>query len=109
MGKMQDEIKGLRRQNRHLANIVQRQRQHIEDAEGVIEAFKRGMDAHYAACAVQFGEKREDCGTLWGYHLEIPAELVTQALTDYTVKVELDEDRGVYVIGAMKKDPPRMD
>ena len=60
MGKMQDEIKSLRRQNRHLENIVQRQRQHIEDAESVIEAFRRGVDAHYAACAVQFGEKRED-------------------------------------------------
>ena len=35
MGKMQDEIKGLRRQNRHLENIVQRQRQHIEYAESV--------------------------------------------------------------------------
>ena len=75
MGKMQEEIKALRRQNRHLENIVQRQRQHIEDAESVIEAFKRGLDAHYAACAVQFGEKREDCDTLWGYHLEIPAKL----------------------------------
>ena len=59
---------------------------------------------HYAACAVQFGEKREDCDTLWGYHLEIPAELVTQALTDYTVQVALDKERGVYVIGAMKKE-----
>lgn len=104
MGKMQDEIKGLRRQNRHLENIVQRQRQHIEYAESVIEAFKRGMDAHYAACAVQFGEKREDCGVLWGYHLEMPAELVTRGLTDYTVKYELDKERGVYVIGAMKKE-----
>lgn len=104
MGKMQDEIKGLRRQNRHLENIVQRQRQHIEDAESVSEAFKRSMDAHYAACAVQFGEKREDCDTLWGYHLEIPAKLVTQALTDYTVQVALDKERGVYVIGAMKKE-----
>ena len=109
MGKMQDEIKGLRRQNRHLENIVQRQRQHIEAAESVIEAFKRGVDAHYAACAVQFGEKREDCDTLWGYHLEIPAELVTQALTDYNVQVALDKERGVYVIGAMKKDSPLME
>ena len=98
MGKMQDEIKGLRRQNRHLENVVQRQRQHIEDAESVIEAFRRGVDAHYAACAVQFGENREDCDTLWGYHLEIPAEL------DYTVQVALDKERGVYVIGAMKKE-----
>ena len=46
MGKMQDEIKGLRRQNRHLENIV---------------------------------------------------------------RVALDKERGVYVIGAMKKDPPLMD
>ena len=73
-------------------------------AGGIVVLIKRGVDAHYAACAVQFGEKREDCDTLWGYHLEIPAELVTQALTDYTVQVALDKERGVYVIGAMKKE-----
>lgn len=109
MGKMQEEIKALRRQNKHLTNIVQRQRQHIEDTEGVIEAYRRGIDAHYAACAVLFGEKREDCDTLWGYHLEIPSALVTSGLADYTVKVALDKERGVYVIGAMKKDSPPMD
>ena len=104
MGKMQDEIKALRRQNTHLQTIVQRQRQHIEDAESVIEAFKRGMYAHYAACAVQFGEKREDCDTLWGYHLEIPAKLVAKGLTDYTVQYKLDKERGVYVIGVSPKE-----
>mgnify|MGYP004423327025 CR=1 FL=1 len=31
-------------------------------------------------------------------------ELVTRGLTDYTVKYELDKERGVYVIGAMKKE-----
>lgn len=104
MGKMQDEIKALRRQNTHLQNVVQRQRQRIEDAEGVMLAYKKAMDAHYAACAVKFGEKREDCDTLWGYHLEIPAELVTRGLTDYAVEYALDKERGMYVIGASLKE-----
>lgn len=104
MGKMQDEIKSLRRQNTHLKNVVQRQRQRIEAAEGEMLAYKKAMDAHYAACAISFGEKREDCDTLWGYHLEIPAKLVTDGLTDYAVQYELDKERGVYVIGAMPKE-----
>lgn len=108
MGKMQDEIKALRRQNTHLQTIVQRQRERLAEAAEAIKVFNNVVDAHYAACAVQFGEKREDCDTLWGYHLEIPAELVTQALTDYNVQVALDKERGVYVIGAMKKDSPPM-
>ena len=103
MGKMQDEIKALRRQNTHLQNVVQRQRQRLEEVDGGIKDLKKTIDAHYAACAMQFGEKREDCGTLWGYHLEIPCELVTKGLTDYTIKTELDKDRGKYVIGAMPK------
>lgn len=103
MGKMQDEIKALRRQNTHLQNVVQRQRERLEDADEAIKAFEIMTNAHYAACAVLFGEKREDCGTLWGYHLEIPCELVTKGLTDYTVKTELDKDRGKYVIGVMPK------
>jgi hypothetical protein len=104
MGKMQEEIKALRRQNTHLQNVVQRQRERLSEADEAMKAFSDMVDAHYAACAVQFGEKREDCDTLWGYHLEIPAKLVTQALTDYTVQVALDKERGVYVIGAMKKE-----
>lgn len=104
MGKMQEEIKALRRQNTHLQNVVQRQRERLAEADEAIKAFGDMVDAHYAACAVQFGEKREDCDTLWGYHLEIPAELVTQAMTDYTVQAALDKERGVYVIGAMKKE-----
>lgn len=104
MGKMQEEIKALRRQNKHLQTIVQRQRERLADADEAIKAFSNMVDAHYAACAVQFGEKREDCDTLWGWHLEVPAELVTQALTDYTAQVALDKERGVYVIGAMKKE-----
>ena len=104
MGKMQEEIKALRRQNTHLQNVVQRQRERLAEADEAMKAFSNMVDAHYAACAVRFGEKREDCGVMWGYHLEIPAELVTQALTDYTVQVALDKERGVYVIGAMKKE-----
>ena len=104
MGKMQDEIKGLRRQNTHLQNVVQRQRERLAEADEAIKAFSDMVDAHYAACAVHFGEKREDCGVLWGYHLEIPTELVAKGLTDYTVKYELDKQRGVYVIGAMPKE-----
>lgn len=88
MGKMRDEIKALRRQNTHLQNVVQRQRQHLSELTG----------------AIQFGEEREDCGTLLGYHLEIPAELVTRGLTDYTVQYELDKERVVYVIGVSPKE-----
>ena len=109
MGKMQNEIKALRRQNTHLQNVVQRQRERLAEADEAIKAFGDMVDAHYAACAVKFGEKREDCGVLWGYHLEIPSALVTSGLADYTVKVALDKERGVYVIGAMKKDSPPMD
>lgn len=104
MGKMQNEIKALRRQNTHLQNVVQRQRERLADADKAIKAFSDMVDAHYAACAVQFGEKREDCGVLWGYHLEIPTELVARGLTDYALKYELDKQRGVYVIGAMPKE-----
>ena len=104
MGKMQEEIKALRKQNTHLQNVVQRQRERLADADKEIKAFSDMVDAHYAACAVQFGEKREDCGVLWGYHLEIPKELVARGLTDYTVKYELDKKRGMYVIGAMPKE-----
>ena len=104
MGKMQEEIKALRRQNTHLQNVVQRQRERLAEADKAIKAFGDMVDAHYAACAVQFGEKREDCGVLWGYHLEIPATLVAKGLTDYTVQYELDKERGVYVIGAMPKE-----
>lgn len=104
MGKMQEELKALRRQNKHLQTIVQRQRERLAEADEAIKAFSDMVDAHYAACAVQFGEKREDCGVLWGYHLEIPTELVTRGLTDYTVKYELDKERGVYVIGVMPKE-----
>lgn len=103
MGKMQDEIKALRRQNTHLQNVVQRQRQHLSELTGAIQDYKKSITAHYVACAITFGEKREDCDTLWGYHLEIPAELVTRGLTDYTVQYELDKERGVYVIGVSPK------
>lgn len=104
MGKMQDEIKALRRQNTHLQTIVQRQRERLTDMDKAIKAVSDMVDAHYAACSVQFGEKREDCGTLWGYHLEIPAELVAKSLTDYTVQYKLDKERGVYVIGVSVKE-----
>ena len=36
MGKMQEEIKALRRQNTHLQNVVQRQRQHLLELIGVV-------------------------------------------------------------------------
>lgn len=104
MGKMQDEIKALRRQNTHLQNVVQRQRERLTDMDKAIKAVSDMVDAHYAACAVQFGEKREDCDTLWGYHLEIPAELVMRGLTDYTVQYKLDKEREVYVIGVSPKE-----
>lgn len=104
MGKMQDEIKALRRQNTHLQTIVQRQRERLTDMDKTIKAVSDMVDAHYAACAVQFGEKREDCDTLWGYHLEIPAKLVAKGLTDYTVRYELDKEREVYVIGVSPKE-----
>lgn len=104
MGKMQDEIKALRRQNTHLQNVVQRQRERLSEADEAMKAFSNMVDAHYAACAVQFGEKREDCDTLWGYHLEIPAKFVAKGLTDYTVQYKLDKERGVYVIGVSPKE-----
>lgn len=104
MGKMQEEIKALRRQNTHLQNVVQRQRQHLAELTGAVQDYRKAITAHYVACAITFGEKREDCGVLWGYHLEIPAELVARGLTDYTVRYELDKERGVYVIGAIPKE-----
>lgn len=104
MGKMQEEIKALRRQNTHLQTIVQRQRERLTDMDEAIKAVSDMVDANYAACAVQFGEKREDCDTLWGYHLEIPAKLVAKGLTDYTVQYELDKERDVYVIGVSPKE-----
>nr|DAT45831.1 MAG TPA: GABH AIV/GABH BLL coil heterodimer, DE NOVO.9A [Caudoviricetes sp.] len=104
MGKMQEEIKALRRQNKHLENVVQRQRQHLSELDGAMQDYKKAITAHYAACAITFGEKREDCDTLWGWHLEVPADLVTKALENYTVNTELDKKRGVYVIGAWPKE-----
>lgn len=104
MGKMQDEIKALRRQNTHLQNVVQRQRQHLSELTGAIQDYRKAITAHYVACAITFGEKREDCDTLWGWHLEIPAKLVTRGLTDYTAQYELDKERGVYVIGVSPKE-----
>ena len=104
MGKMQNEIKALRRQNTHLQNVVQRQRQQIAELNGYIADTKNAISAHYAACAIQFGERREDCDTLWGYHLEMPADLVNKCVADYTGIVSLDKERGVYVIGVMPKE-----
>lgn len=104
MGKMQDEIKALRRQNTHLQNVVQRQRQHLSELTGAVQDYKKAITAHYVACAITFGEKREDCDTLWGWHLEIPAKLVAKGLTDYTVQYKLDKERGVYVIGVSPKE-----
>lgn len=66
MGKMQEEIKALRRQNTHLQNVVQRQRERLSEADEAMKAFSDMVDAHYAACAVQFGEKREDCAACCG-------------------------------------------
>lgn len=104
MGKMQDEIKALRRQNTHLQNVVQRQRQHLSELTGAVQDYRKAITAHYVACAITFGEKREDCDTLWGWHLEVPADLVSEALENYTGDVWLDKERGVYVIGAMPKE-----
>lgn len=104
MGKMQDDIKALRRQNTHLQNVVQRQRQHLSELTGAVQDYKKAITAHYVACAITFGEKREDCDTLWGWHLEIPAKLVAKGLTDYTVQYKLDKERGVYVIGVSPKE-----
>jgi hypothetical protein len=104
MGKMQDEIKALRRQNTHLQNVVQRQRQHLSELTGAIQDYKKSITAHYVACAITFGEKREDCDTVWGWHLEVPADLVSKALENYTGTVELDKKRGVYVIGVSPKE-----
>ena len=104
MGKMQEEIKALRRQNTHLQNVVQRQRQSLADAYGAIQDYRKAITAHYVACAITFGEKREDCDTVWGWHLEVPADLVSEALDNYTGNVELDKERGVYVIGVSPKE-----
>lgn len=87
-----------------MQNVVQRQRERLSEADEAMKAFSDMVDAHYADCAVQFGEKREDCGVLWGYHLEMPAKLVAKGLTGYTVQYELDKKRWVYVIGAMPKE-----
>ena len=104
MGKMQDEIKALRRQNTHLQNVVQRQRQHLAELNGAVQDYRKAITAHYVACAITFGEKREDCDTLWGWHLEVPADLVSKALENYTGDVMLDKERGVYVIGVSPKE-----
>ena len=104
MGKMQDEIKALRRQNTHLQNVVQRQRQHMAELNGAVQDYRKAITAHYVACAITFGEKREDCDTLWGWHLEVPADLVSKALENYTGDVMLDKERGVYVIGVSPKE-----
>lgn len=104
MGKMQDEIKALRRQNTHLQNVVQRQRQHLSELTGAVQGYRKAITAHYVACAITFGEKREDCDTLWGWHLEVPADLVSKALENYTGDVRLDKERGVYVIGVSPKE-----
>ena len=104
MGKMQDEIKALRRQNTHLQNVVQRQRQHLAELTGAVHDYRKAITAHYVACAITFGEKREDCDTLWGWHLEVPADLVSKALENYTGDVMLDKERGVYVIGVSPKE-----
>ena len=104
MGKMQDEIKALRRQNTHLQNVVQRQRQHLAELTGAVKDYRKAITAHYVACAITFGEKREDCDTLWGWHLEVPADLVSKALENYTGDVMLDKERGVYVIGVSPKE-----
>lgn len=104
MGKMQEEIKSLRRQNAHLETVVRRQRQNLADAYGAIQDYRKAITAHYVACAITFGERREDCDTLWGWHLEMPADLVTKALEDYNGDVMLDRERGVYVIGVWPKE-----
>lgn len=104
MGKMQDEIKALRRQNTHLQNVVQRQRQHLSELTCAVQDYRKAITAHYVACAITFGEKREDCDTLWGWHLEVPADLVSKALENYTGNVMLDKERGVYVIGVSPKE-----
>lgn len=104
MGKMQDEIKALRRQNTHLQNVVQRQRQHLAELTSAVQDYKKAITAHYVACAITFGEKREDCDTLWGWHLEVPANLVSKALENYTGDVRLDKEREVYVIGVSPKE-----
>lgn len=39
MGKMQEEIKALRRQNTHLQNVVQRQRQHLSELTGAVQDY----------------------------------------------------------------------
>ena len=101
MGTMQEEIKALRRQNTHLQNVVQRQRQSLA---GAIQDYRKAITAHYVACAITFGDKREDCDTVWGWHLEVPADLVSKALENYTGDVELDKERGVYVIGVSPKE-----
>ena len=69
-----------------------------------VQDYRKAITAHYLACAITFGEKREDCDTLWGWHLEVPADLVSKALENYTGDVWLDKERGVYVIGAMPKE-----
>ena len=55
MGKMQEEIKALRRQNTHLQNVVQRQRQHLSELTGAIQDYRKAITAHYVACAITFG------------------------------------------------------
>ena len=49
MGKMQDEIKALRRQNTHLQNVVQRQRQHLSELTGAVQDYRKAITAHYVA------------------------------------------------------------
>lgn len=77
---MQDKIKGLEKQNRHLMEVGRRQRAQLKDIDDAVEAIRLMLDAHLVAAAITYGEKEND-----GYTLSLSKELVTDGLYMYTV------------------------
>lgn len=99
MGMMQDKIKGLEKQNRHLAEVNRRQRERLKDADDAVEAVRLMLDAHLAAAAVTYGEKGND-----GYTLSLSKELVTDGLYVYAVSAGVSEDGTSWEIFVKQKE-----
>lgn len=109
MGKMQDEIKGLRRQNRHLENIVQR---HLHGVvrQRLCHQLRRDLQMVAPQCVAVLTLLAELYGTGGVVRIHAAPKRLVHALRVLDVlPLALDKERGVYVIGAMKKDPPLMD
>lgn len=96
---MQDKIKGLEKQNRHLMEVGRRQRALLKDADDAVEAVRLVLDAHLVAAAITCGEKEND-----GYILSFPKELVTDGLYMYTVSAGVSEDGTAWKIFVRPKE-----